>query len=661
MSVAQFRNYKIPVVPENAFFKSDTTANEKFAVEDLAKSGLELDNLGVRPDCIINLPEGSLAGYMIPYYNLEGNPIVDARGFLAMYRIRIRQPEFSKAQRYTQPTSDQLAKLELPGSIPYINPLTLSLPGDTMICAEGEKKTAAIQKYLGLPCFGIGGYYMWRHPDKSGMVHPWIMQLLHKRGIRKLTIVPDGDIHRYDICTAYGNYVRALQNEGIEVKLLDPGDKIDDLLVKWGPEAVEAWSQIKPLGDDDLIESPVSLIKKYSLAFKTDSKDRPQVYQHTANVMKLMKEHPAFPKVWQNMDNGVICVGDDKIKPQSTELEIANFFQYNLGFYAVSHKVIRDCVGALARDNQRSPFLEYVKAVKWDGKLRLATWMERIWNVPDSEFVREVSVKWLVGACARLAQPGTKIDWMLITIGKQKTGKTSMPAVLFKGNYLPIYGDQNDKDLHQLLHSHLCVGFDELDSFTRKEASMLKAMITRQEDAFRPPYGAVTEIFPRRFTLYGCGNKQEFLQNDPTGYRRYAIIEITHILDFKKLEVERDQLWAEAWAIYETGNCQFWEVEGASENAEQFAATNLLEERIEEFIARKKIDKSGSGVAKDGKLYLKMSELLAGIGEDFSRNSFVTKDAGNLLAKMGFKKPAGPGRHPDTQALGRYYTLDCNP
>ena len=232
---------------------------------------------------------------------------------------------------------------------------------------------------------------------------------------------------------------------------------------------------------------------------------------------------------------------------------------------------------------------------------------------------------------------------MLIVIGPQGTGKTSMPGIVFKDAALTLYGEQNDKDFHMLLHSALCIGFDELDSFGKKESSNLKAMITRNEDAFRPPYGASVEVFPRRFTLYGCGNRHEFLQHDPSGYRRYAIVEVNRLLDFSRLDLSRNQLWAEAWHRYTQGDVKFWEVEGASREAENFVAPNVVEEQIVAWIETQKRSKSATSV-KDDILYFTMSHLLAGIGaEQNSRNAHFTREVSAILKALGAdRKSARP-------------------
>ena len=394
--------------------------------------------------------------------------------------------------------------------------------------------------------------------------HPWILELLRSRGTTTIIIVPDGDIQRYDISTAYGTFSRALEYEGFQVQILHPPGKIDDLLVEWGGDRLGNWASIPRRAPSDLVQSPKSLINRYSLAFKTDAKGNFSVHQHSSNIMRLMGEHPAFPRVWLNTDNNVIMMGDEPIEPNRTNMEIANYFQYNLGFEKVDDKKIHGCVLSLARINKRSPFLDWIRSLSWDGIPRLNTWLSDYWGVESSKYVEEIAAKWLISSCARLDKPGTKLDWMFIVIGPQATGKTSMPGILFKDSALTLYGEHNDKDLHMLLHSKLCIGFDELDSFGKRESSNLKAMITRNEDGFRPPYGASVEIFPRRFTLYGCGNRYEFLQYDPSGYRRYAVVEVSRLLDFQRLQADRDQLWAEAWDRYLTGNVDYWQINGAA-------------------------------------------------------------------------------------------------
>jgi predicted P-loop ATPase len=338
-------------------------------------------------------------------------------------------------------------------------------------------------------------------------------------------------------------------------------------------------------------------------------------------------------------------------EPDKTEMDIANHFQHNFGMEKVTSKAIQLCIRSLAKENQASPMLAYIQGVIWDGKERLDTWLTDYWGVNDNLFNREVASKWLISACARMAVPGSKVDWIFIAIGPQGTGKTSMPGILFKGNNTTLYGEHDNKDLHLLLHSALVVGFDELDSFTRKDTSLLKAMITTTEDMFRPPYGASVEVFPRRFTLYGCGNRHEFLQSDPTGQRRYAIVEVPRLLDFKGLEAARDQLWAEAWHRYQQGTTEWWEVKGATENAEKYEIPNVLREQILSVIAANQMAKHASNIVK-GEFRFTTSQLLGWMNVAAPQGSPILREIAAILRGAGYIKT--PIRH--NGLVQQYYT-----
>lgn len=651
-AVVQFRPFKIPRLDENQFFKVDDAPNVAYMRADLADSGLVPEDIFAYTNG--TKKEGSLASYVIPYFGVDGQPIVDANNYPAMWRARLKYPPFSKEQRYTQPNKEQLGKLGLPGYLPYINPMTLSLEGDCLVCCEGEKKTASVLKHVGLPAFGIGGCQMWRDPGSGSGIHPWIRQLLDSRGLKKVLIVPDGDIYRYDICRAYGTFAHTLLAEGYEVEIVNPPGKIDDLIVSWGKDTKANFSSLPKIDPKELVQSPASLAKRYNLAFREDNKGNITVLQHTSNIMTLLTEHSAFPTVWRNNDTNRMMIGDTQMQPGLSEMDLANYFQHNLGFDKVTSKTVLACLEALGKKNARSPFLEYVQNQTWDGVPRLDSWLHRHWGAENDAFTQEVSAKWLISACARMHKPGTKIDWMLIVVGPQGTGKTSMPGILFQGLNLTMYGEHNDKDLHLLLHSSLCVGFDELDSFGKRESSNLKAMITRNEDAFRPPYGSSVEIFPRRFTLYGCGNRHEFLQHDPSGYRRYAVVAVARLLDFAGLEGERDQLWAEAWHRYQTTEVKYWEIEGASKHAEDFVVENPIETLLVDAVERWTKQRP-EGMVMNGKLYITFSDILMALNMDpVKSNTTQNRELGAVIAgKYGRPVLArGP------KGLKKYYILD---
>jgi hypothetical protein len=657
-TILKFRPFRLTNIVESEFITSTSPVNREYAEWDLACSGLTMEDIGAATSPMMKLKEGALAGYTIPYFGLDGEPITDGKGNLVMYRERFKYPEFSREQRYRQPQGDVLAKFNLSPTLPYFHPLSFSNPGDEAVCCEGEKKTVAVLKYLGIPAFGIGGCHMWRSPDKSGAVHPWILTYLRQRNISKVQIVPDGDVFRYDICNAYGTFARALEAAGLKVRIVNPRGKIDDLIVGWGNTAPVGFGALEEIPINDLVQSPDSLVSKFGLAFKSGPEGRPIVYPNSSNITKILEGHrAAFPEIWRNTDTNTLMFGEDGARPGLTEMEVTNYFQHNLGFHTVKTNLVMECMSAQAKKHERSPFLDYIKAQVWDGVARLDKWMIKHWGIEDTAYTREVSARWLLASCARLSNPGCEVHFMLIVVGPQGTGKTSMPRILFNGNALVLYGEQNDKDLHMLLHSALCVGFDELDSVSKREASNMKAMITRATDTFRPPYAASNEVFPRRFVLYGSGNRYEFLQSDPSGYRRYAILEAKRLLDFKGLEADRDQLWAEAWHRFNGGEV-YWEITGASAHAEQYAAPDPIKDQVIGWIETERYKKQ-STLIKDGILYFTMTHLLTGLSIDGkeSRNPQLTRELAAIVRNIPGMEYTNSRKSPVPGVSGRHYKI----
>jgi hypothetical protein len=612
-----------------AFF-NNAGINESFMVEDLRRSALQpLHMYAYAPTFPQLKTDGSEACYIIPYFGLDGQPLLTPEGYSVFYRQRMKLPQFSKDSRYKQPSADQLIKYNLPGFLPYIHPLTLRLQSDTIYICEGEKKTAAVLKHLGRPAFGIGGCQMWRDPNGSGGIHPWIQELLAGRGFTKVVIVPDGDVFRYDISNAYGTFAHLLKDKGYSVSIVNTGGKVDDLLAEWGSEAADKFDQLGSIAADELVQSSAMLSKRYFLAYRTDKNGVITPHQNTSNISRLLESHPGFGKLWLNLDTNRIYVGENEIIPQQTDVEITNYFQHNLGFDRVNTGQVWQSLVALAKKNQKSPFFDWVKKQVWDGTPRLATWLNRLWGAEQNDFTAELGTKFLVASCARLDKPGTKVDWMMIVIGAQGTGKTSMPGVMFQGCSTILYGDSNDKDFHMKLHSSLCTGFDEMDSFGKREMTFLKAMITSNEDTFRPPYGRSMETMRRKFVLYGSGNREDFLQYDPSGYRRYPVITIKKKLEFEQLKQELPQLWAEAWKLYTTTNIDVSQVLGAGEAAEAHVVASSLEEKMMIAMDRMK-DK--------GKPFM-VTELMTIMGiDEKGTNSAVTRELAGYLRKLGYEK-----------------------
>jgi len=114
-------------------------------------------------------------------------------------------------------------------------------------------------------------------------------------------------------------------------------------------------------------------------------------------------------------------------------------------------------------------------------------------------------------------------------------------------------GVANERDERLKLHQFWFVEWGELEGILRKkDTSGVKAFLSCQIDTVRPPYGRHAIRLKRRSIIVGSTNQSEFL-SDATGNRRFWVVPVQHRIDLDLLQQERDQIWAAALALYQSG------------------------------------------------------------------------------------------------------------
>jgi len=205
---------------------------------------------------------------------------------------------------------------------------------------------------------------------------------------------------------------------------------------------------------------------------------------------------------------------------------------------------IEDQLLLIARRNEYNPVAEYLRAVKWDRKPRIDTWLIDYCGAEDTDFNRRVGAMWMISACARGLVPGSKVDTVLILEGRQGVGKSKAASVLagswFSDSPLVI----GNKDSMQMASYRWIIELAELASLRASETESQKAFISARVDNYRPPYGKAPEEFKRYAVFIGSTNQGEYLP-DETGNRRYWPVAVGEC-DTIRLRADRDQLWAEA-------------------------------------------------------------------------------------------------------------------
>lgn len=220
------------------------------------------------------------------------------------------------------------------------------------------------------------------------------------------------------------------------------------------------------------------------------------------------------------------------------------------------HRITRGDVeyAILARAmlHRHHPIREWMNALHWDGVPRIDTWLPKYLDAVDSEYTRLVGRLFLISMVARIQKPGCKVDTMLILEGQQGAGKSSALKVLAGSEYfsdaLPEIGS---KDASLAFRGRWLIEVAELAASSKAEAEHLKAFLSRDTERYRPPFGRLEVSEPRQCVLVGTTNASAYLK-DASGARRFWPVLVGKI-DLEALERDREQLFAEALHLYQSG------------------------------------------------------------------------------------------------------------
>jgi len=218
---------------------------------------------------------------------------------------------------------------------------------------------------------------------------------------------------------------------------------------------------------------------------------------------------------------------------------------------------VDDAVLVAAQAKRFHPVREYLNGLVWDGEERVDTWLMDLMGVKFTLYNVAVGKKWLLGAVARIFQPGCKMDNVLIFEGGQGKGKSTSLKILGGDWFSDTHFELGTKDAYQQMRGVWIYEMAELDAFNKAESTKAKAFFTAQEDNYRPSYGRRNVRIQRQCVIAGSTNQDHYLK-DVTGNRRYWPVRCTEI-DLEGLRDVRDQLWAEA--VHRYKDDQSWKVQ----------------------------------------------------------------------------------------------------
>lgn len=214
---------------------------------------------------------------------------------------------------------------------------------------------------------------------------------------------------------------------------------------------------------------------------------------------------------------------------------------------------VHRAVNFVAEDNAFHPVRDWQNSLVWDGTARLDGLLANYFHTEDTPLHRKFAAGWLIGACARVFDPGCQLDTMMMLIGKQGAGKSRACAALVPTR--TWFGDSTfdigNKDAFINLHGKWIYELAECESLKKAGDEARKAFITSRTDRYRKPFGRLAEDHPRQVVFVATTNTVEVL-TDPTGARRFWTV-LVGDPDLAAIHRDRDQLWAEALVRYRAG------------------------------------------------------------------------------------------------------------
>lgn len=300
---------------------------------------------------------------------------------------------------------------------------------------------------------------------------------------------------------------------------------------------------------------------------------------HLANCVEVMLPLESF-FAYNELKHSTVLVADPPWCPDAAggeppawddgQIMAAQMWCQKKGL-AVSFDVTARAAEILARRRSFHPVRDYLGGLKWDKCRRLDNWLTMCLDAEDSQYTSLVGNRFLVGAVARIYDPGCKMDYMLVLEGDQGDYKSSAAQLLGGEFYIDGVGSEGklDRDAILAMAGYWIVEIGEVDEALRhNNAGRVKTFLSRQVDSYRPPYGRSMVQAKRQCVFIGTTNHDVYLR-DPSGNRRFLPVRVwtkpAQKRSIQSLSYMRDQIWAEAVVHYRKGERHWFE--GATELA----------------------------------------------------------------------------------------------
>lgn len=333
-------------------------------------------------------------------------------------------------------------------------------------------------------------------------------------------------------------------------------DEVPDHIKELVPIENEEYAPLATPVEDK--QSPLDVIKEQwgKLKLIRDKKGNP--YPHEANIARALERHKDFKGlIWYDDFLHEIMINrpdEDGSRPikDNDYTYLLIYFQDNLGLKDLRIATLIRAINHYAEKNRKCEVREWLRDTKWDGTPRVCNFFKHYYGAEDTVYTSSVSKNFWVSMCARIIQPGCKVDNMVILEGVQGLYKsTSLRAIAGDRYYTEGHDDIGGKDFIRSMHGCIIYEIAELSSFSKSDVNKIKKIVSTATDKVRVPYGKNHEVYPRTSIMVGTTNDSDYLR-DATGNRRFWPVHCNKIL-LDEIKADREQLFAEAYHLLISG------------------------------------------------------------------------------------------------------------
>ncbi len=330
-------------------------------------------------------------------------------------------------------------------------------------------------------------------------------------------------------------------------------------MVKWAAEQPRVKAllqeQIFEAIDATAVDDPSDIVVDPPVGVEADWKTQLEMKNGRLlpsfqNVCLLVKHK--FPHCRHSLFDHLDYFGKHEMKDIDV-IRIRHFLETTCEMPEVGERNLQNGVAFAVTANAYHPVRDYLNGCAWDGVPRIDRWLVDLIGAEDTEYVRTVGRLFMIGAVARIFEPGCKFDSCLVLVTKQGAGKGRFIRALAAGWHKELSSEfHSTNKMIESTQGGWLVEIAELAGVGRADRNILKGYITRQDDRARLAYARRADARPRQFVLIGSSNEMDFLADD-TGERRWWPVEGDRSSENPIVVPDQETvslMWAEAVEAY---------------------------------------------------------------------------------------------------------------